>query len=92
MQSYIRIKLIRVTLCGGTDFGSRSGPGFGRVFCQNRSGRTDFRGDRFWRDRWLMADIRRDKTRVVIHSAECEVELHFQNFYPGWSSPAWRYN
>ena len=29
----------------------RRGTGFGRFFCQNQSGRTNFRGDRFWRDR-----------------------------------------
>jgi len=26
------------------------GTSFGRFFCQNRSGQTDFRGDRFWCD------------------------------------------
>ena len=27
------------------------GNNFGKLFSQNRSGRTDFREDRFWRDR-----------------------------------------
>ena len=27
------------------------GTNFGKLFCQNQSGQTEFKGDRFWRDR-----------------------------------------